>query len=392
MASLEKPATPGVEPYRDFAHTGPGTLAGRLMRTFWHPIYRSDDLPPGRAVPRRIMGEDFTLYRGESGTAHVVAFRCAHRGTQLSTGWVEGDDLRCFYHGWKYNAEGQCIEQPAEPEPFCNRIRIKSFPTHEYLGLIFAYLGEGDPPPFRRFPQFEDTEGYTVVETFYAEPQPYNFFNKLENDPPHIPFVHRGTASFGDMISIWATETEYGTCDHTSRSGLQNVTHRIMPNIRLFISFPPPGGWQERLNFDVPVDDSSHVGFALIKFHFSSPEARDAWQFRKPGAQAALHLGQKGTVQEGPGPIEIAQRCLAGELNVHDITGRGDLVLIQDLVSQGGQGVIADRVNEHLGRSDSGVIAWRRIWERELRALADGRPLRQWPIPDLLEMNGAFMG
>ncbi len=88
-----------TDDYTDFEHTGPGTLAGRYMRMFWQPIYRTEDLVPGRAVPIRIMSEDFTLYRGEGGACHLVAFRCAHRGTQLSTGWVEGDCVRCRYHG-----------------------------------------------------------------------------------------------------------------------------------------------------------------------------------------------------------------------------------------------------------------------------------------------------
>ena len=72
-----------------------------------------------------------------------MAFRCAHRGTQLSTGWVEGDCVRCFYHGWKYDGAGQCVELPAE-DPASRQVRIASYPTEEYLGLIFAYLGEGE--------------------------------------------------------------------------------------------------------------------------------------------------------------------------------------------------------------------------------------------------------
>src|SRR4030095_10595304 len=106
------------------------------------PIARAEDLPAGRATPIRFANEDFTLYRGEAagGLPHVVTFPCAHRGTTLSTGWVEGENLRCFYHGWMYGPDGQCIEQPAEPEPFCQKIRIKSYPVQEYLGLIFAYL------------------------------------------------------------------------------------------------------------------------------------------------------------------------------------------------------------------------------------------------------------
>ena len=100
--------------WADFAHTGPGTLAGRFMRMFWQPVYRSQDLDAGYTKPLMIMSEEFTLYRGKSGTAYAVAFRCAHRGTQLSVGKVEGENIRCFYHGWMYDGSGQCVEQPAE--------------------------------------------------------------------------------------------------------------------------------------------------------------------------------------------------------------------------------------------------------------------------------------
>src|ERR1051326_4419365 len=108
--------------WTDCVHTGPGTLAGRYLRSFWQPVFRAQDLRSGQAVPIRIMSEDLTLYRGQRGATHVLAFRCAHRGTQLSTGWVEGDNLRCRYHGWTYAASGQCVEQPCEPTPFCEKV------------------------------------------------------------------------------------------------------------------------------------------------------------------------------------------------------------------------------------------------------------------------------
>ena len=73
----------------------------------------------------------------------MIGFRCAHRRTQLSVGWVEGDCLRCFYHGWKYDGSGQCVEQPAEPKPFAEKIQIPSYPVTEYLGLIFG-TGKAD--------------------------------------------------------------------------------------------------------------------------------------------------------------------------------------------------------------------------------------------------------
>src|SRR4051794_20205449 len=131
----------GLNFYGEILHTGPGTLTGRYLRTFWHPVFLARNLKPGRAMPVKIMSEEFTLYRGEGSQVHAVAFRCAHRGTQLSTGWVEGDNLRCFYHGWAYGPDGQCVEQPAEPEPFCSRIKIRSYPIEEYLGLLFVYQG-----------------------------------------------------------------------------------------------------------------------------------------------------------------------------------------------------------------------------------------------------------
>src|SRR5437879_4991968 len=107
----------------EFAYTGPGMLAGRYLRMFWQPVYVSKELEPGQAVPLHILDEDFTLYRGATGVAHVLDPRCAHRGTQLSTGWVEDDCIRCFYHGWKYDGSGACVEQPAEDSGFAAKVR-----------------------------------------------------------------------------------------------------------------------------------------------------------------------------------------------------------------------------------------------------------------------------
>jgi 5,5'-dehydrodivanillate O-demethylase oxygenase subunit len=80
--------------WKDFAYTGPDTIAGQYMRRFWQPIYVARDLKPGKAMPIRIMSEDFTLYRGQAGTPHVVGFRCAHRGTGRVAGKRIGDQRR----------------------------------------------------------------------------------------------------------------------------------------------------------------------------------------------------------------------------------------------------------------------------------------------------------
>ena len=100
--------------YMDCYRTGPETLGGHYMRLFWHPVLPRRRLEAGLGQADQIMSEDFTLYRGEGGRAQVVAFQCAHRGSQLSVGWVEDDCIRCRYHGWKYDATGQCIEGRGE--------------------------------------------------------------------------------------------------------------------------------------------------------------------------------------------------------------------------------------------------------------------------------------
>src|ERR1051325_6605441 len=136
----------------DITSTRPGTPGGRFMRQFWLAVRRSEDLAPGHAVPLRIMSEDYTLYRGESGHAQIMDYRCPHRGAQMHLGWVEGDAMRCLYHGWKYDASGQCVEQPAEDAGFAGRVPMAPRPPREHMGLIFAYCGEGEPPAWPPYP------------------------------------------------------------------------------------------------------------------------------------------------------------------------------------------------------------------------------------------------
>jgi 5,5'-dehydrodivanillate O-demethylase len=350
--------------WTDFAHTGLDTLAGQYMRRFWHPIIRSDDLPPGRAKPIRIMSEDLTLYRGEDGTPHCVAFRCAHRGTQLSTGWVEGDNLRCLYHGWVYDGSGQCVEQPAEPEPFCGRIKIKSYPAEEYIGLIFLYMGEGEPPPMYRFPQLDDGK-HLILNRFPI--WPCSYWNRQENDPVHVAFVHRegphGDIGLVKPPRVWAEETEYGMCVHElTPDGIESMGHRLMPAMTQFIA---PDGSQN-VGWKVPIDDT----------HTIHPVVR-AIPLDKLEAYEARRGGQRPDQAD---PLEIGEAVLRGEIDVHDPALREitNIVNVQDYASMVAQGPIPDFAHEHLGQSDNSLRFWRALWTRELRALAEGRPLKAW--------------
>ncbi len=200
----------------DLARTGPGTLMGRFMRRFWLPVYRAEDLKPGHAKPIRVMSEDFALYRGASGAPQVIAYRCPHRGAPMHLGWVEGDDIRCVYHGWKFDCAGQCIEQPAEEAGFARKVTMRSVPTREFLGLIYAYFGamdeKGAPPAFPPYPA-PLAEG--LVENPVPPLIPCNWLQCFENsmDEVHVAFVHRQGGSHSgmyDLPEIGAEETDWG--------------------------------------------------------------------------------------------------------------------------------------------------------------------------------------
>jgi 5,5'-dehydrodivanillate O-demethylase len=365
----------------DFVHTGPTTLAGRYMRRFWQPVYVGERLKAGHAVPIRIMGESFTLYRGASGAPYVLDFRCAHRGTQLSVGWVEEECIRCFYHGWKYDGTGQCVEQPAEGEGFAAKVRIRSAPTKEYLGLVFAYLGEGAPAPFPRYRQLE-AEGVVEVTSYLRQ---CNYFSTLENgmDQAHVPFTHARSnfTKFGlnwDVPKITAEETEYGVAMYGTRAnGISRVNHYLMPNI-LYIKGSPDESaemWRDAFAWRVPIDDESHASFNVSLVHIAGAALE---RYRERRQQ------RKSQLATLPSAREMADAVLAGKLSIHEIEERPDIVNIQDHVAQEGQGAIPDRDVERLGRSDTAIILTRKIWLRELRALSEGRPLKNWTVPDQL--------
>ncbi len=107
----------------------------------WYPLAWSDELAPGKTLGRVIMGEPVVLYRGASGKVFALEDRCAHRQVPLSVGVVEGDVLKCGYHGWAYDCSGKCVDVPYfGMEKLPNG--VKSYPAREIDGLIFVFPGD----------------------------------------------------------------------------------------------------------------------------------------------------------------------------------------------------------------------------------------------------------
>jgi 5,5'-dehydrodivanillate O-demethylase len=364
------------EALRELVESAPGTPMGRLLRRFWQPVAISDDVAPGHAIPIRVMCEDLTLYRGRGGKPFIVDQRCPHRLTLLHTGWIEGDCIRCRYHGWKFDGGGQCVEMPAEEPGFPPKVRITSYPAADYGGIVFAWLGEGAPPPLPRKPELERDYGVKWAST---QVWPCNWFQRIENsmDAVHVSFVHRETG-FGEVLSyavpaLRYEETEWGIRQYATRSSnnvrisnfsFPNCNHIVVPTGRPSPD-RPPHPWTDIFNWFVPVDDG-HTAFYTAR---SAP-------VRGPDAER-LRARLDGADRWNPADHhdEVFRGIMPGDNSGETATA---LVNAQDYVVQVGQGAVVDRARERLGRSDEGVIFLRRIFRRELDAIKAGRPTKSW--------------
>ena len=358
----------------DFVSAALGTPAGAYLRRFWNPVYHSTDLEVGRPVPLRIMSESYTLYRGEGGEVFLVQSRCPHRGAQLSVGSVEGNALRCFYHGWKFDGGGRCLEQPADESRFCERASIRTWPIREYLGMIFGYLGEGEPPDFPLYPEFDRFAGLLEIDSYVRS---CNYFQNIDNalDMSHVAFAHRNNRVAYDDIGLGrglqAEESDWGvTYTFTREDGQKRVNQFGMPNILHIAALPndPEIGWQESLFWWVPIDDASHIQFSIHRIP-ASGETVARIRARRQSRRSQIDTAHQ----------DACTMILSGQARIEDFdVNRVDVVRLQDDVAQLGQGVIVDRSRENLGRADVGVTAIRRLWRRELNNLASGLPLKTW--------------
>jgi 5,5'-dehydrodivanillate O-demethylase len=170
---------------------GPGTPMGTYMRCFWQPVAAVAELADGPIKAVKVLGERLAVFRAGDGTYGLVAERCPHRGTSLACAMVEDNTLVCAYHAWKFNADGQCLETPAEPEgsKLKARIKIAAYPVQEMAGLLWAYLGARPAPLLPRFEHMvrEDWEWDIGISRM-----PCNWLQVAENtlDPLHIEYLH----------------------------------------------------------------------------------------------------------------------------------------------------------------------------------------------------------
>lgn len=365
--------------YKDILRVSPDTIGGKYLRRFWHPVFIGSELRSGGVKPIRILGEDLTLYRGASGAPHIVARRCPHRGVHLSLGFVKGDQIQCAYHGWQFDADGRCVAQPAEQRPFCDRVKITSYPTREYLGLIFVYMGEGEPPPLPRLADYEDEKLYDCQ--IFGDIWPCSYFDLLENatDMAHTAFLH-WQFGYGIPEDMRWSENECGLFGTFGGTGKQDIFNSTIFDMPTAVEFTPSRagsvGFFTR-GYRVPRDDNTAIRFNLTAI-----------------PRVSQHVDRRrksNSVRQGPSVSEVSAGLVAGLEDMQSLKDRGDtlddffLTNVQDCSVLSSLGPPEHRdFTEFLGGTDVSIAKLRRIFLREMAALAEGRPLKEWKRPEYL--------
>jgi len=362
---------------------GPGTPAGGVLRSFWQPVALSEELAgarPCKAV--RLLGQDLVLFRDEAGRYGLLDRDCPHRGADLSFGRLEGGGLRCAFHGWLFDITGQCLETPAEPEgsTLCQRIRQRAYPVAEKNGILFAYLGEGEPPAFPRFDCFVAPEAYTFAFKGLFD---CNWLQALEVgiDPAHTSFLHRffndedPAAGYGkpfrdrsadtDMTitqvmreyarpDIRVSRTEYGMRIVTLRRVSDAQTHVRVTNLMFPNAFVIPMSLDMTISqWHVPIDDYRCYWYAIFT-SFGRPVDRETMRRQRLELYELPDYAPRRSRANNWGFDADEQRS-------ETFTGMGHDINVHDQWAIESQGAIQDRTREHLGTSDRAIIEYRRL-------------------------------
>jgi 5,5'-dehydrodivanillate O-demethylase oxygenase subunit len=341
---------------------GPGTPCGELMRRYWQPIAASSQLAEPGTLPIRILGEDLILYRDRDGGMGLLDPQCAHRRAGLGFGIPEKAGLRCTYHGWLYDAAGQCIEQPYESfvdegSNFASRIRIKAYPVEELGGLVFAYLG---PEPRPLLPRWEALIREDLKREIGTALIPCNWLQTLENagDSSHVVYTHYMYSRF--VLDRLGRPDLQRHSASTGAEGFRAV--HTGENRSAFghgaVVFPNMDVQYDCYQIRVPVDDTHtlHIWY----------------MFYPPGDQAELGLDAL-PAQEDPGAIPFFEVPVPRlDWWTPPPWGMLDNNSGQDVALWHTQGAIMDRSQEHLGRGDENIIRLRQQLEEQIGIVEEG--------------------
>jgi phthalate 4,5-dioxygenase len=369
---------------------GPGTLMGTLLRRYWMPALLSLEVPEPDSPPVRvrILAEDLVAFRDSSGRVGLFTNSCPHRGASMFFGRNEEDGLRCVYHGWKFDVTGACVDMPSEPAEsnFKNKVRTTAYPTHEWNGYVWAYMG---PPetmqPFREPAPSTPREQWPTARVLSE----CNWVQALEGniDTSHISYLHRNLEHFdlapddtdrpgvpsNEMSTfirahdraprVEVQETWYGfryAGIRTTPAGYTHIrmTEFILPFTTRVAQIPLSNNFS--LGSMVPIDDYNCWRGAIV-----------------PGGPRAEQAGiSDNNVPKGgvaPRTQNAANDFLIDREKQKTFSYTGIVgINQQDMAVTESMGAIYQRHQEHLGTTDRAIIKLRRMLIDAAKNLAKG--------------------
>jgi phthalate 4,5-dioxygenase len=374
---------------------GPGTPMGQLMREYWLPACRSDELK-GDGPPLRLMllGEPLIAWRDTSGRIGLMDHRCPHRRASLFFGRNEHGGLRCVYHGWKFDVTGRCLEQANVPERFAapDKVAAKAYKAEERNGIVWAYMGgRREAPPLPCFeavilPEAEVSSFWVLREC--------NWLQSLEGDidTSHVGFLHDGLLKPDELaantIHRWAVadrapeydvaDMPWGTMYGAHREATPgNTYYRFAHFLFPFWALIPAGEFGNYITARawVPMDDT-HTMFLHLAWRKNASTARirnDGTTMpgtRKPLEYLPRNSGWYGRWR----PALNAGNDYGIDRDVqrdHSFTGI-EGIHMQDTAVTESMGPITDHAGEHLTISDLMIARTRQRLLRAAKALAAG--------------------
>jgi phthalate 4,5-dioxygenase len=357
---------------------GPGTAMGELMRRYWIPagFAHQVDKPDGPPVRVKLMGERLVMFRDTKGRVGLLDERCPHRTASLFLGRNEDCGLRCVYHGWKFDVEGNCVDLPSEPRDYNlqARIKAKAYPCVERGGLVWTYMGPAEHKP--EFPELEwalipDSHRYLTRHI-----QDCNWLQGLEGgfDTSHLSFLHTGTAHAEMRVVPTRYEVIPADFGFVAGSGrdmgdegvMWSANVMLMPFHKIIASNPMAAHvW-------VPIDDENTM---LYSVDFNPQRPLTEADLARSRAHNGIHTdnipGTDRARQNKDNDYLIDRELQASGKSFTGMKGLG----IQDCAIQESMGPIADRTIEHLGISDTAIVKIRRLLLQTLKDHAAGKPL-----------------
>ncbi len=381
-----------MEENEKITRVGPGTPCGAFMRRYWQPALLSSELPENDGAPVRVrlLGEDLIGFRDSTGAIGLVDAFCPHRRAPMFFGRNEDCGLRCVYHGWKFNRDGDCVDMPSEPAgtPLQARVKIRSYPCVEKGGIIWTYMG----PPEKQ-PGPPDYEWLRAPSTHIHISKTFEHCNWLQGlegglDTAHSSFLHNNDLGNRDMprnrdkaprLDVELTDYGYRYVSHRKADAGKEyvrVYQYVMPAQQIRANLIKiEGGRSNKPKFDghiwVPVDDEGTMVYNTMYGYDDSVQMEPEYVL---DLESRMGRGPEHFI---PGTFKLKQNMANDywidrqDQKTTTFTGIPG-VNTQDFALQEGMGAIVDRSKENLGTSDKAIVAMRRQVLRSIDGVANG--------------------